>query len=150
MYNIKLLSKWGRLIAVVTVLLCCVMALGTGVFAALSAQTVELSVNGGEAQLVMDFPQAAAEEIASMQISLIVTPSSGSADIEFVPDGGLPAKIVESRYNSDTDVLTVYLAGTTALFSDTSPLTVGRIRIGGSNVSAAATFRRRSASRRDQ
>lgn len=141
MYNIKLPSKWGRLIAVVTALLCCVMALGKGVFAALSAQTVELSVNGGEAQLVMDFPQAAAEKIASMQISLIVTPSSGSADIEFVPDGGLPAKIVESRYNSDTDVLTVYLAGTMALFSDTLPLTVGRIRIGGSNVSAAVSVK---------
>lgn len=141
MCNIKLRSELAGLIAVVMALLCCVTALGTGTFAATAAQTVELSANGDEARLVMDFPQAAAEEIASMQVSLIVTPSSGSADIEFVPDRGLPAKIVESRYNSDTDVLTVYLAGTRALFSDASPLTVGRIRISGSDVSAAVSVK---------
>lgn len=136
MYNFKLPAKGARLIAVITALLCCVMALGTDVFAASSVQTVELTANGSEAQLVMDFPQAAAEEIASMQISLVITPSSDSADIEFIPDGGLPAKIVESRYHSDTGVLTVYLAGTKALFSGTSPLKVGKIKIGGKDVSA--------------
>lgn len=134
--KLKLPAKGAGLIAVIMALLYCVTALGTGVFAASSAQTVELIANGSEAQLVMDFPQAAAEEIASMQISLIITPSSGGADIEFVPDGGLPAKIVESRYHSDTGVFTVYLAGTKALFSGTSPLTVGKIKISGSNVSA--------------
>ncbi|MEZ3439856.1 MAG: FIVAR domain-containing protein [Oscillospiraceae bacterium] len=135
--NLKLPPKGIRLIAVITALLCCVMALGTGAFAVSATQTVELNAKGSEAQLVMDFPQAAAEEIASMQISLVVSPSSDNADIEFVPESGLPAKIVESRYHSDTGVLTVYLAGTKALFSDTSPLTVGKIRIGGSDVSAA-------------
>lgn len=139
--NLKLPSKGAKLIAVVMALLCCVTAFGTASFAATSVQTVELGADGGEARLVMDFPQAAAEEIASMQISLIVTPSSVSADIEFVPDSGLPAKIVESRYNSDTDVLTVYLAGTRALFSDASPLTVGSIRIGGSGVSAEVSVK---------
>lgn len=133
--NLKLPAKGARLFAVIMALLYCVTALGTGVFAASSAQTVELKANGSEAQLVMDFPQAAAEEIASMQISLVITPSS--ADIEFVPDSGLSAKIVESRYHSDTGVLTVYLAGTKALFSGISPLTVGKIKISGSNVSAA-------------
>ncbi|MDE7360455.1 MAG: hypothetical protein K2N38_00800 [Oscillospiraceae bacterium] len=137
MYNFKLPAKGARLIAVITALLCCVMALGTGVFAASSTQTVELTANGSEAQLVMDFPQAAAEKIASMQISLVITLSSDSADIEFIPDGGLPAKIVESRYHSDTGVLTVYLAGTKALFSGTSPLKVGKIKIDGKDVSAA-------------
>lgn len=146
MYNLKLKlpSKGAGLIAVVMTLLCCVTALGTVVFAVSSVQTVELSANGRVAQLVMDFPQAAAEEIASMQISLVITPSSDSADIEFVPDSGLAAKIVESRYNSDTDVLTVYLAGTKALFSDTSPLTVGEIRIGGSDVSAVVSVKEES------
>lgn len=139
--KLKLPSKGAGLIAVVMALLCCVTALGTVVFAVSSAQTVELSANGRVAQLVMDFPQAAAEEIASMQISLVITPSSDSADIEFVPDSGLAAKIVESRYNSDTDVLTVYLAGTKALFSDTLPLTVGEIRIGGSDVSAVVSVK---------
>lgn len=139
--KLKLPSKGAGLIAVVMALLCCVTALGTVVFAVSSAQTVELSANGSAAQLVMDFPQAAAEEIASMQISLVITPSSDSADIEFVPDSGLAAKIVESRYNSDTDVLTVYLAGTKALFSDTLPLTVGEIRIGGSDVSAVVSVK---------
>lgn len=139
--KLKLPSKGAGLIAVVMALLCCVTALGTVVFAVSLAQTVELSANGSSAQLVMDFPQAAAEEIASMQISLVITPSSDSADIEFVPDSGLAAKIVESRYNSDTDVLTVYLAGTKALFSDTSPLTVGKIRIDGSDVSAVVSVK---------
>lgn len=139
--KLKLPSKGAGLIAVVMALLCCVTALGTVVFAVSLAQTVELSANGSSAQLVMDFPQPAAEEIASMQISLVITPSSDSADIEFVPDSGLAAKIVESRYNSDTDVLTVYLAGTKALFSDTSPLTVGKIRIDGSDVSAVVSVK---------
>ncbi|MBD5130439.1 MAG: hypothetical protein HDT43_11060 [Ruminococcaceae bacterium] len=94
--------------------------------AASSEAHVELTANGSEARLVMDFPQAAAEEIASMQISLVV---SEGADIEFVPDGGLAAKIVESRFHPDTGVLTIYLAGTKALFSDT-PLTVGTIKLG--------------------
>lgn len=135
--NFKLPAKGVKFIAVIMAILCCVMALGTSVFAESSAQNVELNANGSEAQLVMDFPQAAAEEIASMQISLVITPSSGSADFEFLPDSGLPAKIVESRYHSDTGVLTVYLAGTRALFSGTSPLTVGKIKISGSDVSAA-------------
>lgn len=135
--NYKLPAKGARLIAVIAVILCCAMALGTSVFAASSVQTVELNANGSEAQLIMDFPQAAAEEIASMQISLVISPSSDSADIEFVPDSELPAKIVESRYHSDTGVLTVYLAGTKALFSGISPLTVGKIKIVGSDVSAA-------------
>lgn len=134
---LKLPLKGARLIAVVMSVLCCVMMIGTAAFAASSAQTVELGANGSEAELVMDFPQAAAEEIASMQISLVVSASSDSAEIEFIPDSGLPAKIVESRYHSDTGVLTVYLAGTKALFSESSPLTVGRIRIGDSSVSAS-------------
>lgn len=139
MYNVnfKLPAKWARPIAFITALLCWLTALGTSVFAASEEQTVELAAAGSEARLVMDFPQVAAEKIASMQISLVVLTSSGGADIEFIPDSGLPAKIVESRYHSDTGVLTVYLAGTKALFSDASPLTVGRIRIGGTDVSAA-------------
>lgn len=139
MYNVnfKLPAKGARLIAVITALLCWLTALGTRVFAVSDTQTVELDAAGNEARLVMDFPQAAAEKIASMQISLVVLTSSDGADIEFIPDSGLPAKIVESRYHSDTGVLTVYLAGTKALFSDASPLTVGRIKVGGTDVSAA-------------
>ncbi len=132
----KVNLKYG-LLAVVTALMCCAAALGTGVFAA-AAQSVKLSANGGEAVLVMDFPQAAAEEIASMQISLVV---SGGADVEFVPDSGLPAKIVESRYHEDTGVLTVYLAGTKALFSENAPLTVGRIKLNGSSASASVSVK---------
>ncbi len=129
MFKVNL--KYG-LLAVITALMCCAAAFGTGVFAA-AAQSVKLSANGGEAVLVMDFPQAAAEEIASMQISLVV---SDGADVEFVPDSGLSAKIVESRYHEDTGVLTVYLAGTKALFLENAPLTVGRIKLNESNVSA--------------
>ncbi len=134
--NLKLPSKGAKLIAVITAVLCCLTALGIGAYAVSSAQTVELDANGNEAELIMDFPQAAAEKISSMQISLSVLSVSGGADIEFVPESGLPAKIVESRYHSDTGVLTVYLAGTESLFSD-KPLTVGKITINGSGVSAS-------------
>lgn len=116
------------------VLLCCITALGTGAFAVTANQSVELNAKGSEAELVMDFPQAAAEQIASMQISFDISSSDGAA-VEFIPDSGLNAKIVESRYHYDTGIFTVYLAGTKALFSD-APLKVGKIRINGSSVSA--------------
>lgn len=141
MYNEKMKLPAKGAVAVITALLCCVMALGTVVFAVSAQQIVELNADGSEARLVMSFPQAAAEKIASMQISLDISTSADGADIEFIPDGGLPAKIVESRYHSDTGVLTIYLAGTSALFSGDSPLTVGKLRLGGSDVSATVSVK---------
>lgn len=138
--NYKIPLKGVKIIAVITAVLCCLTALGIGAFAVSSMQTIELNAEDNEAELIMNFPQAAAEKISSMQISLTVSSISRGADIEFVSESGLPAKIVESRYHSDTGVLTVYLAGTEPLFSD-EPLTLGKITINGSNVSASVNVK---------
>ena len=133
-YNIDA-RKIKKLPCVMAVILCCIIALTLNASAAVSNK-IELKASGSEAKLTLDFPQAAAEEIASMQISLSVSASSSRAEIEFIPDSGLAAKIVESRYHSDTGVLNIYLAGTEALFSASAPLSVGKVKISGSAVSA--------------
>lgn len=117
------------------VILCCIFALSLTVSAA-AGNKIELKAGGSEAQLILDFPQAAAEETASLQISLSVTTDSDGARIEFVPDSELAAKITESRYHSDTGILNIYLAGTEALFSASKPLTVGKVTISGGSCSA--------------
>lgn len=128
--------KFKKTLSAIAVILCCMIAMTITASAAANNKT-ELKASGSEAQLILDFPQAAAEEIASMQISLSVTTNSKSAEIEFIPDSNLAAKITESRYHSDTGILNIYLAGTEALFSESSPLTVGKVKISGNSVSAA-------------
>lgn len=128
--------KIKKSLSVIAVILCCMIALTLSASAAANNK-IELKASGSEAQLILDFPQAAAEEIASMQISLSVKTNSKSAEIEFIPDSKLAAKIAESRYHSDTGILNIYLAGTEAIFSESSPLTVGKVKISGSSVSAA-------------
>lgn len=99
---------------------------------------IKLEANGSEASLELYFPQAAAEEIASMQMSVRVTANADSVDLEFIPDSGLAAKIVESRYQSDTGMLNIYLAGTEALFPSSGSIKVGRIRVSASGGGAAS------------
>lgn len=101
---------------------------------------IRLESNGGEAVLELYFPQAAAEEISSMQVSVSVKANSDSVDLEFIPDSGLSSKIVESRYQNDTGILNIYLAGTEALFSSSDFTAVGRIKIStrGNNAVSAA------------
>ncbi len=115
------------------------MSLTLNVSAAESNE-IRLESNGGEAVLELYFPQAAAEEIASMQVSVSVKANSDSVDLEFIPDSGLSSKIVESRYKNDTGILNIYLAGTEALFSPSDFITVGRIKISthGNNAVSAA------------
>ena len=55
------------------------------VFAA-EAGTVELKQSGKQAEIILTFPQAAKEEIASLQISLSAVLGSEGAATEFVPD----------------------------------------------------------------
>lgn len=124
-----------KALSAAAVILCCIFALSLTVSAA-SGNKIELKAGGSEAQLILDFPQAAAEETASLQISLSVTTDSDGARIEFVPDSELAAKITESRYHSDTGILNIYLAGTEALFSASKPLTVGKVTISGGSCSA--------------
>lgn len=133
------------LIAFITALMLCVMSVTVS---AAEAGTIELKANGSEALLIMDFPQAAAEEIASMQLSLSISmtgaSSSSGSDIEFTFDSGLSSKIVEARYHSDTGLLNIYLSGTEALFQKNSPLTVGKVILSGNNASASVSVVRSS------
>ncbi|MDE7194445.1 MAG: hypothetical protein K2O14_10790 [Oscillospiraceae bacterium] len=128
-----------KLLCIPAAILCCIMALTVGAYAA-AVNKIELKASGSEAKITIDFPQAAAEEIASMQISLNVKVNSDKAEIEFIPDDGLSSKIAESRYHSDTGVLNIYLAGSEPLFVGSAPLSVGTVKISGSAVSATVSI----------
>ena len=123
--------------AALTVLWCILLPINAS---AAESNEIRLESNGGEAVLELCFPQAAAEEVASMQVSVSVKAHSYSVDLEFIPDSGLSSKIVESSYQNDTGILNIYLAGTDALFSSSEFITVGRIKIStrGNNAVSAA------------
>lgn len=127
-----------KLLCFSAAVLCCI-ALTIGVSAE-AVNKIELKASGSEVKITVDFPQATAEETASMQLSLNVKANSDKAEIEFIPDDGLSAKIAESRYHSDTGMLNIYLAGSEPLFSGSAPLAVGTVKISGSSVSAAVSI----------
>lgn len=121
--------------------LVCIMPLTLNA-AAEEGGSVRLEASGSEAVLELCFPQAAVEEISSMQMAVGIKVNSNGADLEFIPDSGLSSKIAESRYRADTGVLNIYLAGTKALFSSSGIVKVGKIRISasaGSSASATVT-----------
>ena len=120
-------------------IICCIMTLTISASAA-EVNEIKLEANGSEASLELYFPQAAAEGIASMQVSVSVKASSDSVDLVFIPDSGLAAKIVESRYQNDTGTLNIYLAGTEPLFSSYGSVKVGTVKIStsGSDTASAA------------
>lgn len=126
-----------KMLSAAAMIICCIMPLTISASAA-EINEIKIEANGSEASLELYFPQAAAEGIASMQMSVYVTANSGSAALEFIPDSGLAAKIVESRYQSDTGTLNIYLAGTEALFSSYGSTKVGTIKISTSDSSAAS------------
>lgn len=128
----------GKIIFAVLLTLCCTVSLTFTVSAAENNE-IRLNASGSEAVLELYFPQVAAEEIASMQVSVCVKVNSDGVDLEFIPDSGLASKIVESRYHSDTGVLNIYLAGTEALFPSSGSVTVGKIKINSSGSAASAT-----------
>lgn len=132
--NRNIVGKIKKLWRVAAVLLFCIPTLTVGA-SAKAVNKIELTANGSEARITLDFPQAAAEEIASLQLSLSVGVSSDKAEIEFIPDDDLPVKIAESRYHSDTGILNIYLAGTEPVFSST-PLSIGKVKISGGKFSA--------------
>ncbi len=116
---------------------CCAAAM-TLTVSAVSGNEITLEADGGGAVLELYFPQAAAEGIASMQISVSVSANAGKVNAEFIPDSSLAAKIVESRYQSGTGMLNIYLAGTETLFPTDGRLTVGSVRITSENGSGTA------------
>ncbi len=130
-------GKIKKISASIALALCCIAAGATAVSAA-SENGIELKASGSEAGLELCFPRGAAEEICSVQISVSVRSESENVYVEFIPDGGLASKINESRYQSDTGVLNIYLAGTSPLFSDSGLLNVGRVRISSDDSSASA------------
>lgn len=82
-------------------------------------QRIELSQNENVIEVAVTSPEAAREEVSSLQLSLKVV-SEGETDIQFIPDSRLSAKIVESRYREDTKTLNIYVAGEEALFDKNS------------------------------
>lgn len=110
-----------------------IVGLSAAEVSALDTQTVRLTKSGNEAEIILTFPEAAKEEIASLQISISVSASPSSANVEFVPDKGLAAKIAEGRYDSKSGTLNIYTAGTSPLFDKANPvLSLGRVRVTGS------------------
>lgn len=93
----------------------------------------------GTASIEIEIPQAYGEKVSSIQFSLAVAEQNGEpADtgllekietISFLPSVSVSsrAKICEPRYNRDTGVLNVYIAGTEPLFSEEDTLTVGTV-----------------------
>lgn len=130
-------DKIKKMLGAAALAACCLMPTSLTASAAESNE-IKLEINGSEASLELYFPQAAAEGIASMQMSVSVTANSDSVGLEFIPDSGLAAKIVESRYQSDTGTLNIYLAGTEALFSSSEFIKVGRIKATASGGNAAS------------
>lgn len=132
---LKIRRSCGVLIGIFSVIAALVL-LPLKAYAA-ELQTVSLIASGDRAEIVLNFPQAAAEEISSLQISIKVSVNSNRARVEFV-QAELSAKIVESRYHSDTNTLNIYIAGTKPLFNKSNPvLSLGYVKISGEGSAAA-------------
>lgn len=136
-FNGKTVVKIKKVSVSAALMFLFIMFLTIGVSAA-EVNEIKLEANGSEASLELYFPQAAAEGVASMQVSVSVTANSDGIDLEFIPDGNLAAKIVESRYRSGTGTLNIYLAGTEALFSSSEFTKVGRVKVTASGSNAAS------------
>lgn len=137
-YSSKPAKIVKKILGTAAVIICCIIPLTVSASAA--GNEIKLEANGSDAALELYFPQAAAEGITSMQVSLYVTANSDGVDLEFIPDSSLSAKIVESRYNSNTGTLNIYIAGTETLFSSYGYTKAGVIRIstGGSGTASAS------------
>lgn len=128
--NILRKKPFGKLLSLLVTALFTVIS-SINVFAA-EAQTIELKQNGEQAEIILTFPQAAKEEISSLQISLSADLGTGGTAAEFVPAAGLSAKIAEGRFNRETGILNIYIAGTSPLFSKENPvLSLGYVRVTG-------------------
>lgn len=127
----------GKIKVLLTAVMTACMILQGTVVSAENSNEITLSASGNEAGIELYFPQAAAEEIASMQISVKVTADVQGTDLEYIPDSSLSGRIVESRYQSSTGTLNIYIAGTTALFSPDGHASVGTVRISSDSTAAA-------------
>ncbi len=119
--NIPFKKAKNKITAITAVLTAAVMSLSAAVFAD-TAEKAELKANGDKADVILSLPQAAAEGVSSVQISLNVSTNTDDAEITFVFNEKLGAKIQESRYHKDTGVLNIYTVGTSPLFDKADPI----------------------------
>lgn len=124
------------------VLTAAVMSLSAADFNAVfadNAEKAELAAAGDMAEVILTLPQAAAEGISSVQISLEVKANTDNAEITFVPNEKLNAKIQESRYHKDTGMLNIYTVGTSPLFDKTDPtVSLGYVKLSTNEENGAA------------
>ncbi|MDE6724354.1 MAG: hypothetical protein K2J79_02010 [Ruminiclostridium sp.] len=124
--------------AFAAVLTAAVMSLSASVFAD-TAEKAELKASEDRADVILTLPQAAAEGVSSVQVSLNVSVNTDNAEITFVPNEKLGAKIQESRYHKDTGVLNIYTVGTTPLFDKADPtINLGYVVISSNAANGAA------------
>lgn len=90
-----------------------------------SAVTMTAEAQG--AAVSLELPRDTAQGVKAMRLSFAVE-SAAPVDAEFVFDSALPGSVHQYRYNADTGVLTVYLAGGEELFPQGSAQ-LGSIRL---------------------
>lgn len=123
---------------VTAVLTAAVMGLSTAVFAD-NGEKAALSAKGDMAEVILTLSRAASEKVSSLQISLNVKANTDNAEITFIPNEKLGAKIQESRYHKDTGELNIYTVGTSPLFDKENPtVSLGYVKISTNEVNGAA------------
>lgn len=95
--------------------------------------------DGDTVSIEVEVPQAAGEQVSSLQLSLALSNKDGSPadagvleniqNLSFAPDESVSSKteIVEERYHEETGILDIYIAGTEPLFSEEDKLAVGSL-----------------------
>ncbi|MCI9215722.1 hypothetical protein AALA78_06775 [Lachnospiraceae bacterium 42-17] len=81
-------------------------------------ETIELRGNGQNAEVRLTIPKASGEGLSSLQLSLNVTADSpGASNVSFYFSDLGNAKVKEYRYNQESGILNLYIAGTDSIFS---------------------------------
>lgn len=95
--------------------------------------------DGDTVSIEVEVPQAAGEQVSSLQLSLALSNKDGSPadasvleniqNLSFAPDEAVTSKteVWEERYHEDTGILDIYIAGTESLFSEEDKLAVGSL-----------------------
>lgn len=109
-----------------------VMALPLQGLAAADAAANLQSVEGG-AKVSLDLQHTGAGEgVNALQMSFTLSPVVGSldkADVSFVFDEDLPGTVKTYRYNQNTNVLTVYVAGANGALFENDKADLGSIQV---------------------
>ena len=96
---------------------------------AAETESIDLQVNGKETAVVVTLPQAVGEKTSSLQLSLKVEAAKlDELSVSFTFQEGIEGKVMEYRYNKNTGMLNVYIAGKNPLFTEDS-LQLGNVSI---------------------